>query len=316
MTDGPSLFAHQAVLTSSALDLIISHLMLFAPSVYLNCQVRSEDDEIEIKLRELVDAGLVEPWALPGEKPWRGLWSTRSQLREVSSRQYSQTAEMVRAATAGATGILGQQRALRPIEIVQLSTCAWQSGLAESLESDRVIGPRRSFPSLLAALRRSNYQQNIAQEFLGLVADLPVGLSGLPTAEILSLQSKYRRRMSEWLSAHISSWPAEVNWSTESQTDSALRSLLQAYSIDATDALSKRRRKPASRVTSLALDILGFFFWPAGLVTIAQELGDWFRDHQDFKVEWFLSDLKKAAEVQTSRLAPPEDGDVEALPPA
>ncbi len=120
------------------------------------------------------------PWALPGEVPTRGGWSARTQLREVDSRQYSRTAEMVPAPTANATGALGQQRTLRPIEIVQLSTCAWQSGLAESLESERVVGPRRSFPGLLAALRRTNYQQNVAQEFLGLVADLPVGLLHWP----------------------------------------------------------------------------------------------------------------------------------------
>jgi len=316
MTDRPSLFAHQAQLTPSALDLIVSHLMLFAPAVYLNCQVRPESLDIEVKLNELVDGGLVVPWALPGEVATRGSWSARAQLREVDSRQYSRTAEMVRAATANATGALGQQRTLRPIEIVQLSTCAWQSGLAESLESERVVGPRRSFPGLLAALRRTNYQQNVAQEFLGLVADLPAGLSALATEDIVLLQSKYRRRMSDWLSAHISSWPAEVDWSIASQTDTAIRDLLQAYSVDTADALSKRRQKPASRLASLALDILGFFFWPAGLVTIAQDLGDWLRDHQDFRVEWFLADLRKASETQARQLNPPETGDAAALPPA
>jgi hypothetical protein len=298
VSDSPSLFAHPAVLGATSLDLITSHLMLFAPSVYLNCRVRPEDQNVDFKLREFVDSRLIVPWALPGEAATKGSWASRQPVREIEPAQYARTADIVRATTSYATTTFERQQTMRPIEIVQLSSCAWQCGLAESLESERVVGPRRSYPALLATLRRTNYQQNIAQEFMDVVANLPVNLSALPIDDIVVLQSRYRRAMAAWLSKHISSWPAEIGWATDAQANAALRDLLQAYSADSADALSRRRQGPVSRTASLVLDILGFFLWPAGLVSIVQNIGGWWQDHREFRVEWFLADLKKAADAQ------------------
>lgn len=301
----PALYLDKSRLEICALEKIITCLILFSDSVYINARYQGESEEINRKLWELADVNLIKAWRFPMESnnSQIGSWIRGKEITVLDNIDYKEAASLVRDSISTFQERVNLSREyLRLTELVQLTNELWAFCIAGYLGAYRILAEKARVNGMFDRITKVNYETRIVEKLLEL-NNVTGGLFYLNVDDITYLREKYGRQVGLMIDKATTKRPFELE--SDKNFEKAVDELVRYYREEVEQFMQLRRnRSPLKQTKNLLIDIAALFFPPIGLWSVVQRLNDWRERKKELPIQWFLIDVRERIRKQKSAHKP------------